>query len=65
MQLIFTHILGISILLSVHHNFWGSERLQGTSIDALNPFSSKLMTSTLKGGLRTFLANLVLYMAFA
>ena len=51
MQLIFIHIPGISILLSVHHNFWGSERLQGTNIDALNPFSSKLMTLTLKGGL--------------
>jgi len=27
MQLIFTHILWIWILLSVHHNFWGSEGL--------------------------------------
>ena len=57
MQLIFTHILWIWILLSVHHNFLGSEGLQGTHIDALNPFSSKLMTLTLRGGLWTFLAN--------
>ena len=44
MQLIFTHILWIWILLSVHHNFLGSKGLQGTHIDASNPFSSKLMT---------------------
>ena len=60
MQLIFTHILWIWILLSVHHNFLGSEGLQGTHIDALNPFSSKLMPLTLRGGLWTFLANLAL-----
>ena len=60
MQLIFTHILWIWILLSVHHNFWGSEAIQGTHIDALNPFSSKLMALTLRGGLWTFLANLAL-----
>ena len=60
MQLIFTHILWIWILLSVHHNFLGSEGLQGTHIDALNPFSLKLMTLTLRGGLWTFLANLAL-----
>ena len=35
-QLIFTHILWIWILLSVHHNLLGSEGLQGTHIDALN-----------------------------
>ena len=60
MQLIFTHILWIWILLSVHHNFLGSEGLQGTHIDALNPFSSKLMTLILRGGLWTFLWNLAL-----
>ena len=60
MQLIFTHILWIWILLSVHHNFLESEGLQGTYIDALNSFSSKLMTFTLRGGLWTFLANLAL-----
>ena len=60
MQLIFTHMLWIWILLSVHHNFFGSEGLQGTHIGALNPFSSKLMTLTLRGGLWTFLANLAL-----
>ena len=31
--------------------FWGPRGLQGTHIDALNPFSSKLMTLTLRGGL--------------
>ena len=65
MQLIFTHILWIWILLSVHHNFLGSEGLQGTHIDALNPFSSKLMALTLRGGLWTFLANLALCVARA
>ena len=60
MQLIFTHILWIWIPLSLHHNFLGSEELQGTHIDALNPFSSKLMALTLRGGLWTFLANLAL-----
>ena len=61
MQLIFTHILWILILLSaVHHNFWWSEGLQGNHIDALHPFSSKLMTLTLRGGLWTFSANLAL-----
>ena len=59
-QLIFTHILWIWILLSVNHNFWGSEGLQGTYIDALNPFSSKLMTLAPRGGLWTFLENLAL-----
>ena len=58
MQLIFTHILWIWILLSMHHNFLGSEGLQGTHIDALNPFSSKLMTLTPRGGLWTFSAIL-------
>ena len=53
MQLIFTYILWIWILLSMHHNFLGSEGPQGTHIDALNPFSSL----TLKGGLWTFLEN--------
>ena len=35
---------------SVLHNFLGSEGLQRTHIDALNPFSSKLMILTLGGG---------------
>ena len=39
--------------------FWGL-RLQGTHIDASNPFSSKLMTLTLGEGLWTFFANLAL-----
>ena len=47
-------------ILSVHHDFLGSEGLQGTHIDALNPFSSKLMTLALRGGLWTFLRNLAL-----
>ena len=53
------------MLLSVHHNFWGSEGLQGTHIDALNPFSSKLMTMTPRGGLLTFSTNLALCAAVA
>ena len=56
MQLIFTHILWIWILLSVHHNFLGSEGWQGTHSDALNPFSSK----SVRWGLWTFLATLAL-----
>ena len=59
-QFMFTHILWIWMLLSVHYNFGGSEGLQGTHIDALNPFSSKFMTLTLRGGLWIFLANLAL-----
>ena len=50
-QLIFKHILQILILLSVHCNFSGSEGLQGTHTNALNPFILKLMTLTLRGGL--------------
>ena len=33
----------------MHHDFLGSEGLQGTHMDALNPFNSKLMTLTPKG----------------
>ena len=44
----------------MHHDFLGSEGFQGTHIDASSPFSSKLMTLTLRGGLWTFLANLAL-----
>ena len=44
----------------MHHDFLGSEGFQGTHMDALNQFSSKLMTLTLRGGLWTFLANLAL-----
>ena len=39
------------ILLSLHHDFFGSEGLQGTHIDASSPFSSKLITLTQTGGL--------------
>ena len=60
MELIFTHALWIWLLLSVHHIFLRSDGVQGTHIDALNPFSSKLMTLALTGGLWTFLANLAL-----
>ena len=52
--------LWIWILLSVHHDFLGSEGLQGTHIDAPRPFSSKLMTLSQSGGLWTFSANLAL-----
>ena len=37
--------------ISASSHFFESEELQGTHIDALNPFSSKLMILTLKGGL--------------
>ena len=57
---IFTHFLWIWIFLLVHHNFSELEKLQGTHIDAVNPFSSKVMTLTLWGGLWTFVANLAL-----
>ena len=53
------------MLLSVNHNFLGSEGLQGTHIDALNQFSSKFMTLTQRGGLLTFLVNLALCAACA
>ena len=40
--------------------FRGSEGLQGTHMDALNQFRSKLMALTPRRGLWTFLANLAL-----
>ena len=64
-QFIFTHILWIWILLSVHYNFLVSEGLSGSYIDALNQSSSKLMTLILRGGLWTFLSNLSLCAAAA
>ena len=42
---------GFHILLLMHYNFFGSEGLQGTYMNALNPLNSKLMTSILRGGL--------------
>ena len=44
----------------MHYNFLDSERLQGTHKNTLNPFNSKLITLTARGGLWTFLANLAL-----
>ena len=44
----------------MHHNFLGSEGLQATHIDALNPFTSKSMTLTPRVGLWTFSQNLTL-----
>ena len=38
-------------ILSMHYNFLVSEGFQGTHIDALNPFVSKLMTLTPRVGL--------------
>ena len=55
--------LWIWILLSVHHDFLGSEGVQRTHMDASNPFRSKLMTLTLWGDLWTFSANLALCVA--
>ena len=42
---------GFHILLLMHNSSFGSERLQGTYMNALNPFNSKLMTSIPRGGL--------------
>ena len=56
----FTHILWIWLLLSVHHDFFGSEGLQGTHMHALNQFSSNVMTLSPRGGLWTISANLAL-----
>ena len=39
------------VLLSVHHDFLGSDGFQGTHMNALNPLISKLMTLILNGGL--------------
>ena len=55
-----TEILWIRILLSLNHNFLDSEGLQGTHMEALNPFNSTLMTLIPRGVLWTFLANLAL-----
>ena len=49
---------------TLHHNFLGSEGFVGTHMDALNHFSSKLMTLILKGGLWNFCANLALCAAY-
>ena len=56
----FLHIMWIWILLSMHYHFLMSEGLQETHIDALNPFRSKLITLTPRGGLWTFSAILAL-----
>ena len=50
--------------LSMHDNFLWSKGLQETHINVLNPFSSKCMTLTLRGGLWTFLGNLALCAAY-
>ena len=55
-----TEILWIWILLSLNYNFFDSEGLQGTHMKALNPFNSKLMALTPRGGLWTFSAILAL-----
>ena len=49
--------IGIQVM---HHKFLDSEELQGTHWNTLNPFNSNLMTLNLRGGLRTFPANLAL-----
>ena len=48
----------------MHYNLLHSEGLQGTHMDALNPFDSKLMTLNQRGGLWTFPANLALCAAY-
>ena len=53
-------IFWIWILLTLNFNFLGSEGLQETHMNALNQFSSKWMTLTLRGGLWTFWVNLAL-----
>ena len=57
----FPHLVSIWIILSMHYYFLVSEGLQGTHMNAINPFNSKLMTLTPRGGLWTFSAILALY----
>ena len=52
--------LWIWIFLSMHDNVLRSEGLQEIHMNALNLFSLKWMTLTLRGGLWTFWANLAL-----
>ena len=62
----FTHTyLWIQICISASPLILGAEGLQGTHMDALNTFSSKLMTLTPRGGLWTFWAKLALCAAAA
>ena len=51
-------------ILSMHYNFLVSEGFQGTHVDALNPFVSKLMPLTPRVGLWTFSAILALCVAW-
>ena len=49
----------------MYYNYLVSEGLQGTHMNALNPFNSKLMTLPPKGGLWTFSAILALCAPFS
>ena len=60
MQLFSLHILWIWKLLLVHHEFLGSRKFLGTHFNALNPFSSKSMILTPRGGLWIFSVNIAL-----
>ena len=65
MHLVFPHI-SYEFLYCYYwntYNFFYSEGLRGTHTDALNPFNSKLMTMTPRGGLWTFSSNLDLCVA--
>ena len=44
----------------MNHDFLVSEEIQGTLVDALNPFSSKSITLTTRGNLWNFSTNLAL-----
>ena len=50
---IFTHIWWIWIHRSMHCDFFGSDGLQKTHMDAFKPFNSKLVTLTMRGGFFT------------
>ena len=56
--------LWIWIFLSRHVNFLGSRDSRGPIWIPLNPFSSKLIIYTPRGGLWTFSANIALCVAF-
>jgi len=51
MHLVSFHISYEFEYIKLNYNFLDSDRLQGTHIDALSPFNSKLMTLIPRGGL--------------
>ena len=51
MQLFLAYLMNLNTYISASGLILGSEELQETHMDALNTFSSKLMTLTLREGL--------------